>query len=1708
MKRTKKLFSRLLIGVFCLTLFLPLNFNVALSADNLDAWKDIDFDQEILLLDDYDVYQDQVEQLISEGRENEIADLQPQMRKMSNPIVLDRLNAPLAVQKEALGITKSIEDENSVNAKSDLELFREKYENPKNILDLKKEKPLKIEKSEALENPTGIKPEVKILKKIEGRNHKLFNVTLEGLDLRSSDGRKQAFAKFLNMLPTAYASYANPLMEYYAGMEDHLMDSALYYIGSIQNPDGSFGTYNRYELTGEIALLLASFRKTSNDQFDAALQYLINTEPQNNREKAIKARLMFGLGEPYQIYLDELIATQNPDGGIGLYDNYQSDVLTTLEMSLALYVAGYSLADAMPESLYYVVQRIDSSGAMYYTENSDPSYYLVNKTARYFHTFRNLSVGGSSGTAIPIQDKIDDLINFLNASYDSSTEELYGSNDLIDYAMTLYTFQLHGVGLELQELLREIFEMRQSVHGDFGTSLYSTVESMRAMAQSDLVITDISSTGSLQNKTTASFAVTIENHGYKSSNHAYIHTFVDNFDIEVPIDLLANNVSISPGGTVVLNITYPNTNSFIGDTEMKFYIEEENESDYTNNWLAATFNFVSMNNAPALPMYFVAHAHQMDGQPALNIRWQRKDDVNRLNYVAMWREKGTSQWNYAGIYNDWNGAFLSGVFDEGKTYEITAGVLHHDQQTVTYFTNYDEVRMTVDETLYLGDVNGQLTKNHNGLVDELLFGYGVLERTDVNGNFTFEDVANGTTAVWLDADPYEGIIKKFEINPGQTTEDVRVFTRLKNDTEDPVISNFEIRFSSNYIVMNQHEVDLLVVASDNVALKDADFYHWDPVQSYWAYIGNQSFENQNNLIFSWYVAGSLLGTGHKVKAVARDYQGNESAEVEWGPFEIIDGSTPTFELLSPNGGETWELGATETIEWIAQSANGMAEVDIGLVYPNKSYFEHNANNTGSYDYEINDSYNYVSDQVKIRVDGEDDVTGVYSEDYSDNYFSIVDTSPVPDAPWEDPYLISKDFNYGFVDGKSYSPMIKYDQNGVSYVIYRYVHDDIWADDRTITERLYYLTVDVNGIASIPEQIYERVHITNSGLNGYMPLRNIEMVLDSNGYPHLVLEKKIDDFSNYCDDYNVKEIFYIYYDGLTWSSLENISDNSTYSSFSTIAIDDFDNLHVVWNDGQSYDSACVRTGIKAIYYITKLAGSTFWTVPEVLAENEGPSDLAVAVTDNGIVHLVYKAGDPQEMLHMMKTGNVWSVATTIGFYAFHYPQLAQGLNNSLHLVVKGYSANPYYYAIVYKYYDGNTWVEEVALTPEVEGEDAFNPQVIVDGNNVPYVTYEKSFYHVNARALHWTTKADGNWIPAQIVHRSSQYIGNDSSRIAYAGNNKMSAVWGIYSEGYPHIMINHADLTNMPSTPTIQILEPTGGDDVADENYTISWIDDDQDHNAMINFYYDTDNTGQDGLAVNLATIFEDDLADTYVWDTSDVAEGNYYIYAVMNNEDDDPIVAYSSGVVTVKHHVMYEDAENQNIAGWEIVDDVPAGAQILNVVDSEHGGRVIEFDGAPNLGNSYKLLLEDGNEWNNTEYLFIQWDQKFSENYEIYIGVETTIGDRFMKYTPTDDSLGVNGTVIHNGLGHKADDGTWITFARDLQTHFHKIYPGANILAVNSFKVVGNGRVDNIKLLREMPDGYSNDNLFEMMQPNFVIPDLWPLGIDEDKLPKPDMLNF
>ena len=135
-------------------------------------------------------------------------------------------------------------------------------------------------------------------------------------------------------------------------------------------------------------------------------------------------------------------------------------------------------------------------------------------------------------------------------------------------------------------------------------------------------------------------------------------------------------------------------------------------------------------------------------------------------------------------------------------------------------------------------------------------------------------------------------------------------------------------------------------------------------------------------------------------------------------------------------------------------------------------------------------------------------------------------------------------------------------------------------------------------------------------------------------------------------------------------------------------------------------------------------------------------------------------------------------------------------------------------------------------------------------------------------------------------------------------------------------------------PTINLTGSAA--DTADSLVAIDFSAFDSDSNATVDFYFDTDRRGFNGQLI-AGGIVETDGSSSFNWDTTNVPTGNYYIYAVIQDEDNPPIVsAYAPGRVSVLD-LNASAAPQGLVANWlggdavEVRWDEVAGADFYRV---------------------------------------------------------------------------------------------------------------------------------------------------------------------------------
>jgi RHS repeat-associated protein len=299
------------------------------------------------------------------------------------------------------------------------------------------------------------------------------------------------------------------------------------------------------------------------------------------------------------------------------------------------------------------------------------------------------------------------------------------------------------------------------------------------------------------------------------------------------------------------------------------------------------------------------------------------------------------------------------------------------------------------------------------------------------------------------------------------------------------------------------------------------------------------------------------------------------------------------------------------------------------------------------------------------------------------------------------------------------------------------------------------------------------------------------------------------------------------------------------------------------------------------------------------------------------------------------------------------------------------------------FDGSAWMEIAKFTPEAAHDgDHFGEAVAIDGANVfagaagddddgadsgaAYVFTIESYYSVNLTAepaiIEPGASADLSWTS---VNATAARLDQGIGAVPVTGFRTVSptetTTYTLTTIG-PYGLQTASATVFLNQPPSITVVAPDGIGDTADTGFTIQWIDADPDDDATVSLYYDTDNSGADGTLIvgNLSEDPDGEGHDDYVWETSHLPGGRYYIYAVIDDGVNEPVVDYSEGVVVVDHTSYHEIKLNAVDVGADQGDyfgDVVFISGDVAIVGSEADDDYSDFSG------SAYIFQREGDRW-------------------------------------------------------------------------------------------------------------------------------------------------
>lgn len=182
-------------------------------------------------------------------------------------------------------------------------------------------------------------------------------------------------------------------------------------------------------------------------------------------------------------------------------------------------------------------------------------------------------------------------------------------------------------------------------------------------------------------------------------------------------------------------------------------------------------------------------------------------------------------------------------------------------------------------------------------------------------------------------------------------------------------------------------------------------------------------------------------------------------------------------------------------------------------------------------------------------------------------------------------------------------------------------------------------------------------------------------------------------------------------------------------------------------------------------------------------------------------------------------------------------------------------------------------------------------------------------------------ADAGAEPGQAVINLSNLFGGDGTnwysdivtsltiQVIKGSGEIVTETLDIDLSGSFEVASNYAFDIGSPFDAIIQIVAPAGNVYSRGESVNLAWTDEATDVNATISLYMDVDSSGEDGVLV-VSGIAEDPdgVADQYNWDVSAVAEGSYYVYAVMS-DGVNSVTSYGDSKITIDHNQTDGDSD-------------------------------------------------------------------------------------------------------------------------------------------------------------------------------------------------------
>lgn len=410
----------------------------------------------------------------------------------------------------------------------------------------------------------------------------------------------------------------------------------------------------------------------------------------------------------------------------------------------------------------------------------------------------------------------------------------------------------------------------------------------------------------------------------------------------------------------------------------------------------------------------------------------------------------------------------------------------------------------------------------------------------------------------------------------------------------------------------------------------------------------------------------------------------------------------------------------------------------------------------------------------------------FVSDDSSNYFDVYDIDEVPYN------------NYAFIEQSS-NRSIARASNGDLYVVYNGYNPTI---------EYYSIRISRSTDAGNTWEQYELYSYADG--SSYTP----KIAIDSNDKIWVVWE-------GYGAENNpsYKNIHLIYGTWGSWSSKVDITDSSTENFVPGIAIDENDDIHLVW---YGYDSSVVNSGELQIRYVEVSNDGTVGTITPLTDQASDQLDPAIAVDSNGDLHVVWYglwggSGTTADSIQYIKqTSGSWGSAEIVSSYSspaqgLFQPAITIDNDGNPHVIYNNYTSSQY----------EHTWKTTSWQTPEIVESDVANfyagiyyySCISCDAEGTLHMVYVKGpitsstdpFY------IRYVRKPSGGSLSSPTTINNSDF----NPQFAYF-QQEPTLMWAMFPK------INGIS-TNIPATGAVSVWIDTHGDILNDAANVVGYF---------------------------------------------------------------------------------------------------------------------------------------------------------------------------------------------------------------------------------------------------------------------------------------------